>query len=155
LVEGFEMDDELVEKIKAYAAEHAVYPDAVLQNPISANNDWDRVLNAFSVCPSLKSFVMNMVNEIENYLMKVFSEQKDGKYFIPYDAFEDSTGVVDNFDNKLFVDMLLDQDNIEDVEMDEKGYWVYVAPENCVTNTAVNDENVFTDETEEDLDAEL
>ena len=78
LVEGFEMDDELVEKIKAYAAEHAVYPDAVLQNPISANNDWDRVLNAFSVCPSLKSFVMNMVNEIENYLMKVFSEQKDG-----------------------------------------------------------------------------
>lgn len=155
LVEGFEMDDELVEKIKAYAAEHAVYPDAVLQNPISANNDWDRVLNAFSVCPSLKSFVMNMVNEIENYLMKIFSEQKDGKYFIPYDAFEDSTGIVDNFDNKLFVDMLLDQDNIEDVEMDEKGYWVYVAPENCVTNTAVNDENVFTDETEEDLDAEL
>ena len=60
-----------------------------------------------------------------------------------------------NFDNKLFVDMLLDQDNIEDVEMDEKGYWVYVAPENCVTNTAVNGENVFTDETEEDLDAEL
>ena len=51
--------------------------------------------------------------------------------------------------------MLLDQDNIEDVEMDEKGYWVYVAPENCVTNTAVNDENVFTDETEENLDAEL
>lgn len=155
LVEGFEMDDELVEKIKAYAAEHVVYPDAVLQNPISANNDWDRVLNAFSVCPSLKSFVMNMVNEIENYLMKIFSEQKDGKYFIPYDAFEDSTGIVDNFDNKLFVDMLLDQDNIEDVEMDEKGYWVYVAPENCVTNTAVNDENVFTDETEENLDAEL
>lgn len=31
----------------------------------------------------------------------------------------------------------------------------YVAPENCVTNTAVNDENVFTDETEENLDAEL
>ena len=155
LVEGFDMDEDLIEKIKAYAAEHAVYPDAVLQNPISANNDWDRVLNAFSACPSLKSFVMNMINEAETYLTKIFSEQKDGQYFIPFSEFQDSVGMVDDFNYKLFMDMLLDQTGIEDVEMDDKGYWVYLAPENCVKNTEVNDENVFTDETEDDLDAEL
>lgn len=155
LVEGISIDDELLEKIKAYAAEHAVYPDAVLQNPISANNDWDRVLNAFSVCPSLKSFVMSMIDDVENSLTKIFAEQKDGKCFIPFSEFEDSVGIADDFHYKLFMDILLDQTGIEDVEMDDKGYWVYVAPENCVTNTAVNDENVFTDETEEDLDAEL
>lgn len=155
LVEGFEMDDELIEKIKAYAAEHAVYPDAVLQNPISANNDWDRVLNAFSVCPSLKSFVMSMISYIEQHLPQIFVNQKDGKYFIPFSEFEDSIDMVDDFHYKLFMDMLLDQVGIEDVEMDDNGYNIQLAPEYCVKNTEVNDENVFTEETEDDLDAEL
>ena len=156
LVEGFDMDEDLIEKIKAYAAEHAVYPDAVLQNPISANNDWDRVLNAFNTCPSLKRFVMSMINYAEEYISKIFIEQKDSKYFIPFNVFEDSTGVVDNFDYKLFQDMLSDQVEFEEVVMVDGGFEVILSPEYSERkDTEVNDENVFTDETEDDLDAEL
>lgn len=155
LVEGISVDDELLEKIKAYAAEHAVYPDAVLQNPISANNDWDRILNAFNTCPSLKRFVMSMVNYAEEYIAKIFINQKDSKYFIPFNEFEDSTGKVDDFDYRLFQDMLSDQVEIEEVEMVDGGFDIVLSPEYSeIKNTAANDEDIFIDETEDELDAE-
>lgn len=155
LVEGLSMVDELVEKIKAYAAGHGIYPEAMRLSENVTPDELDMVSNAFSVCPSLKSFVMNMISYIEQHLPQIFVNQKDGKYFIPFSEFQDSVGIADDFNYKLFMDMLLDQTGIEDVEMDDNGYDIQLAPEYCVKNTEVNDENVFTEETEDDLDAEL
>lgn len=155
LVEGLSMVDELVEKIKAYAAGHGIYPEAMRLAENVTPDELDMVSNAFRVFPSFKNFVINMIEIAEDYISKSFSNQKDGKYFIPFSEFENSIGMVNDFRYKVFTDMLLDQTGIEDIEMDDKGYYIQLAPEYCVKNTEVNGENVFTEETEDDLDAEL
>lgn len=155
LVEGISVDDELVEKIKAYAAEYSVYPDVMMPDESITDCEMDMLSNAFRVFPSFKSFIMNMIELAEEYHSKALINQKDGKYFIPFSEFKDSVGMVDDFDYKLFMDMLLDQIEIEDIEMDDTGYHIRFSPEYKEEISAVGDDNIFIDETEDELDAEL
>lgn len=154
LVEGFEMDDELVEKIKAYAAEYSVYPNVTMPDENVEYYELDIVSNAFRVFPSFKNFVINMIEIAEDYISKSFSNQKDGKYFIPFSEFENSIGMVNDFRYKVFTDMLLDQIEIENIETDDTGYHICFSPEYKETISVVDDNNIFTEETEDELDAE-
>ena len=85
--------------------------------------------------PSLRDFCVQMDGLVEKYVQQAVAEQEDGAFTLPYsdvDA-EVEQRVYDedmvNFDRQLFLDMLSECPEFDEVEITENEIYLTIAPE--------------------------
>ena len=94
-----------------------------------------RTLSLMNRYPSLRDFCVQMDGLVEKYVQQAVAEQEDGAFTLPYsdvDA-EVEQRVYDedmvNFDRQLFLDMLSECPEFDEVEITENEIYLTIAPE--------------------------
>lgn len=94
-----------------------------------------QTLSLMNRYPSLRDFCVQMDGLVEKYVQQAVAEQEDGAFTLPYsdlDA-EVERRVFDedmvNFDRQLFLDMLSERSEFDEVETTQNEIYLTIAPE--------------------------